>query len=85
MEFIKPENADQILIPVELGGKQGRLVVEVAHRNAGATIYWHVDETFIGSTKGIHLQELNPSIGKHLITLVDEAGNTLEKKIEIVK
>ena len=85
MEFISPESADQVLIPTELGGAKGRLVVKVAHNDPGAIIYWHLDDLFLSETKGNHSLELNPSLGKHIITLVDESGNTTQIKIEVIK
>lgn len=84
MELISPENADQILIPIDLEGNLGRLVVKVAHRDPAATIYWHLDEEYIGESSGIHSKELNPSEGKHILTLMDEDGNQLSKQFKVV-
>ena len=85
MELISPENAEQILIPVELDGTLGKLAVEVAHRNVNAIIYWNLDDEFLGTTEGIHQKELSPSSGNHVLTLVDSEGNTLVKEFEVVE
>ena len=48
------------------------------------TVYWHMDNEYMGETREIHYMEFNPSVGKHRITLVDEAGETVTRMFEIV-
>lgn len=84
MELIYPKSNDRIFVPIELNGKRGKVVFEIAHHNPDATVYWHLDGEFIGSTCDNHQQEIAPDEGKHLITFVDEEGNTLSKQFEIV-
>lgn len=84
MDLIYPKPNARIFIPHELDGKAGSTIFELAHRNAAATVYWHVDGEFIGTTKKVHHMALNPSQGKHVLTLVDEAGETLERQFEII-
>lgn len=85
MELISPEQADKIVIPIELGGNKGRLVIEVAHRNPGSVIYWHVNEQYYGESEGIHSKEMDLPAGKHVLTLVDSEGNTLLNRFEVVE
>ena len=85
MEFIYPKRSMKIYVPVELDGKTGKTIFEVAHRSADAVIYWHLDEDYLGSTKGIHQMALSPDAGKHLITLVDQQGERLELYFEIMQ
>jgi penicillin-binding protein 1C len=84
MEFIYPKRAMQIYVPVELDGKTGKTIFEVAHRNTELLIYWHLDDDFLGTTRHFHQMALSPSPGKHLITLVDENGERLELYFEIL-
>jgi penicillin-binding protein 1C len=84
MDLIYPKFNSKIFIPVELDGKPGSAIFELAHRSATATVYWHLDGEFIGSTKKIHHMPLNPTQGKHMLTLVDETGETLERQFEII-
>lgn len=85
MEFIYPKHSTEIYVPVELDGKTGKTVFEVAHRSTDAVIYWHLDEDYLGSTKGIHQMALSPEPGKHVITLVDQQGERLELHFEILQ
>jgi penicillin-binding protein 1C len=84
MEFIYPSDAVKIFIPKGLDGTPGQAVFEVAHRNVQATIFWHIDNEYIGSTKGMHQMPLAPTEGIHYITIVDDEGRTLTKKFEVV-
>lgn len=85
MELIYPRQFSRIFIPVEQGGKPGRVVFEAAHRNPSATIFWHLDDTYAGSTSYIHQMGLQPGPGVHTLTLVDEEGNELRQAFEIVR
>ena len=85
MEFIYPKHSTQIYVPLELDGKTGKTVFEVAHRSTDALIYWHLDEDYLGSTKGIHQMALSPEPGKHVVTLVDQNGERLELHFEILQ
>ncbi len=84
MEIIYPKQLSKIYVPVELDGTVGKTVFQVAHRKANSLIYWHLDGTYIGSTQGIHQMGLNPDEGVHILTLVDENGESIVQKFEIV-
>ena len=84
MELIYPKEVAKIFVPIDLDGKPERTIFKAVHKRKDATIYWHIDEEFIGKTVGIHHQELHPPIGKHILTLVDEKGNRLEQRFEII-
>lgn len=85
MELIYPHENIIIYVPVKLDGTRSEVVFEAAHRRSSATIFWHLDNTFIAQTKNIHQIGLNPDEGKHLLTLVDENGETIYKSFEVVK
>lgn len=84
MEMIYPKKSNRIFIPVELDGQTGKCIFEVAHRQAGTRIHWHLDEVFIGTTTEFHQMALSPPPGKHQLILVDDAGERLEQGFEIV-
>jgi penicillin-binding protein 1C len=84
MELIYPTEILKIFIPREIDGAPGKTVFEIAHRNADAIIYWHIDNHYVGSTKGIHQISLAPETGRHLLTVVDNNGKTLTRWFEVV-
>lgn len=84
MQLIYPRQLTRIFVPVDLDGQLQRTIFSVAHRRPNTTIYWHLDQEYLGATQTFHQMELQPRPGKHLLTLVDEEGNRLEQWFEIV-
>lgn len=77
MEFIYPTNGIKIFIPRDQTGELTRVITEVAHRNPSKKIFWHLDETYIGTTQFIHQLEMLAGPGNHILTVVDEDGNAI--------
>ncbi|MBP6066235.1 penicillin-binding protein 1C [Bacteroides sp.] len=77
MQFIYPPANARIRMPKQLDGTAGQLTVELVHTHPHATIYWHLDDTYLMQTADFHNVSLLPTRGKHSLTAVDEAGNTL--------
>ncbi len=84
MDMIYPKTDSRIFIPRDLDGLPGSTVFQAAHRSPGATIYWHLDGQFIGSTTSPHRFTLSPGEGAHQLTLVDERGETLGKAFRVI-
>ncbi|WP_461631494.1 penicillin-binding protein 1C [Labilibaculum euxinus] len=84
MELIYPKGNDQIFVPIGLDGIRGKVVFEMAHHDPEAEVFWHLDGDFIGTTILLHQMELSPDEGGHLLSLVDNHGNTLYKKFTVV-
>jgi penicillin-binding protein 1C len=84
MQIIRPDKPGKIFLPRETDGSLQATVFEVAHQDAGATIFWYLDETFAGQTSTFHTLSLQPAPGKHILTLLDGEGNLLRVPFEIV-
>ena len=76
MEFIYPQPGTTLYLPRQLSGQVEGVVFRVAHHNADATLWWHLDQTYVGETRFIHELRLAPATGKHTLTVVDNEGNT---------
>ena len=85
MTLLYPEPGSRIYVPLELDGTRGRTVFEAAHRKAQTTIYWHLDDQYLGETKGIHQLALIASPGEHTVTLVDEDGEFLQQNFTVLQ
>lgn len=77
MQFIYPYPNAVIKLPKQLDGTAGKAVFELAHRNPGTKVFWHLENEFLGETSDIHKMEFAPGKGVHVVTVVDESGNTL--------
>ena len=84
MDMIYPKPNAKIYVPVELSGKQGRTVFEVAHTNPNATVFWDLDGIYLGTTTQFHQMGLNPDKGFHRLTVTDEKGETLTIPFEVL-
>jgi penicillin-binding protein 1C len=85
IEIIYPQPGAKIYVPFEVSGEKGKTIFTAAHRRAGAKIYWSLDDNFAGTTQNFHQIALNPSPGKHTITLVDENGISVSRQFEILE
>jgi penicillin-binding protein 1C len=85
IEIIYPQPDAKIYVPLEIDGERGKTVFTAAHRRAGAKIFWSIDDEFVGSTQNFHQLGLNPSPGKHILTLVDENGISVSREFEILE
>ncbi|MDR1814661.1 MAG: penicillin-binding protein 1C [Tannerella sp.] len=82
MAFIYPQNGNaRVYLPRQLDGSEGGVTFELAHSNAKATVFWHLDENYLGSTLDFHKLTVSPPKGKHTITVIDNDGNTLSTAI----
>ncbi|TCD26349.1 penicillin-binding protein 1C [Pedobacter psychrodurus] len=84
MEVIYPKNNAIVYIPLELDGTRGKIVINAAHRNPSAKIYWHIDNEYISTTTNFHQLAINPPPGKHTLTLVDENGERLVQTFTVL-
>ena len=66
-------------------GQKGQVIFQAANRQAGATIFWHLDENYLGSTKDIHQMAAIPSPGNHKLLIIDELGNSSTRYFKVVE
>lgn len=84
MDLIYPKPNASIYLPLQLDGGSSATVFQATHRNSSAVIYWHVDGLFVGSTHKVHQLTLTPRYGHHLLTLVDDSGESLQRSFKVI-
>ncbi|MCK5856208.1 MAG: penicillin-binding protein 1C [Bacteroidales bacterium] len=84
MEMIYPKSGAKVFIPMEHSGKRGAVVFELAHKQSGIKVYWHLDSKYLNQTQGEHQISLSPSKGRHQLTLVDENGESISLWFQVV-
>jgi len=84
MELIYPKDGAKIYIPLEADGSRGRMICTAAHRQPGIKIFWHLDDRYLGETLDYHQFALNPSAGRHKLTLVDANGARLQIGFDVL-
>lgn len=75
MHMIYPTNGCVVSLPAQSDGTVAALNCSVAHTDPAAEIFWHLDNTYLGSTKDIHQMSVQLSTGVHRITVIDSCGH----------
>lgn len=78
MELIYPKSDSEIYVPKNFNEEYEKVIFEARHIKAQTTVFWHLDDELIGTTKNIHQLEYHPKIGSHNLKLVDERGSEIE-------
>lgn len=84
IELIYPRQFSKVYIPLEQDGNQGFAIFEAAHQHKNVTLYWHLNDTYLGLTKDTHQMRIQSIKGIHMLTLVDDLGNEIEQQFEII-
>lgn len=83
IEQIYPEHNAVLYLPKGFSGKQEKFIFKAAHARREATIYWHMDDTYLGETTDDHQLACTVPSGKHLLTLIDNWGNQRKIMFEV--
>lgn len=84
-DIIYPDSGLAVYIPEDFGGARGQLVLEAVHRDSQATLHWHVDERYAGSTRDFHQLKLDLPPGEHRLTVVDESGQRQTRRFTVLE
>jgi len=84
MEFIYPSPGARIFIPRDQTGSLTRVIPEIIHRKPGKKIFWHLDDKYLLTTTHFHQAEIYAGPGDHVLTAVDEDGNTVSCRFEVI-
>lgn len=75
ISIISPEHGTSVVIPRNFDGKAGSIVMKAVCRMSEATLFWHLDDDYLGQTTNVHQMAASPQKGQHKLTLVDNRGN----------
>jgi penicillin-binding protein 1C len=83
--FIYPRPGTRIFVPRGADGKKKKVVFEVSLQNPHTTLYWNLDNRYLGATKDKHRFAFIPLPGRHLLTVVDQNGNSRKMWFTVVE
>ncbi|HTE41430.1 MAG TPA: penicillin-binding protein 1C [Steroidobacteraceae bacterium] len=84
MDFLYPNADTRVYIPLDFGAQRGRVVFEAVHRDTEATLHWHIDRNYMGDTHTFHQLALDLSPGTHIVTIVDQTGESKSRRFEVL-
>jgi penicillin-binding protein 1C len=77
VEIIYPQEGMSVAAPVALDARSQGVVLSAAHSDPDATLYWHLDGTYLGmTTHGEHKLSIVPTPGTHTLTVLDANGHS---------
>ncbi len=85
MDFIYPKTNSKIYLTKNFQSKVQPVILKVAHSNKEAKLFWYVDNVYKGETQTFHEMQIEANTGFHYITVVDEFGNEINRKVEFVR
>ena len=84
MDFIYPKTNSKIYLTRDFNSIVQPVIFKVACANKEAKLFWYIDKEFKGTTQTFHEMQIVANSGFHYITVVDESGNEISRKVEIV-
>jgi penicillin-binding protein 1C len=82
MDFIYPKANTKIILTKDFESKLQPAIIKVAHSNSDAELFWYLDDKYVGNTKTFHEKPIFATTGFHVITVVDEFGNEIRRKVQ---
>ncbi len=84
IDLIYPFYGADIYIPNETAGVRGQVILKATHRNPNSTLYWHLNDVYLGQTTGNHELPISPEPGIYTLTLVDDNGEIMTRKVKFL-
>ena len=81
MAFVYPKSDAKVTIPIGIKGDRQQVIFEIAHRNPQKTIFWSLNDTFIGMTRLNHQMPIDVEKGSYTLRCVDEDGVELYRRL----
>lgn len=85
MDFIYPKTNSKIYLAKDFNSNVQPVIVKVAHSNREAKLFWYVDNEYKGTTQTFHEMQITAETGIHYITVADEFGNEIKRRVEIIR
>ncbi len=82
MRFIYPADGNVVSLPRQADGTVAALNCSVAHNDPSTELFWHLDNSYLGSTRDIHQMAVPLNSGVHRITVIDSRG--YEQTVSVV-
>lgn len=83
--ILYPEHQAVLYLPKGFSGEREKVVMRATHARSDATLYWHLDDVYLGETRQIHQMACLIEPGNRILTLLDEDGNRRSILFEVRK
>lgn len=76
LDFIYPQHQTTLIVPKSFKGEFEKVILEATHRDKDATLYWHLDDGYLGETTGKHELKVDMPAGEHILKIMDRRGQS---------
>ena len=77
LEILYPTAHSTLFLPKLFANRENNFVFRATHSDQSATLYWHLDKQYLGSTTFLgHSVSCKAERGEHRLTIVDDKGNS---------
>ena len=83
MAFVYPKSDAKVTIPIGIRGDRQQVIFEIAHRNPQKTIFWTLNDHFLGQTRLNHQMPIDVEKGTYDLRCVDEDGVELYRRVVV--
>ena len=83
LDIIYPDFDAILYLPRGFSGEHEKFVFRAVHTRNDATLYWHLNDTYLGETTTIHQISCAIGAGKHTLIIVDGSGNRRSVSFEV--
>lgn len=73
-----------IYLPIDVHGEKQKTLAKAIHRDEAASLHWHLDGKYLGTTETFHSMPINADQGSHTLVIVDDLGNKVSSRFEVV-
>lgn len=84
IDIVYPQQYTNVFIPRNLDGSMSSLLFEVSHRYPQTLVFWYLDGKFIGQTQHKHQLPVVAPMGKHILTVQDEFGESRQIEFNVL-
>ena len=85
LSVLYPKNESRIVATRTETGEYSKGVLEAIHRDSETTLFWHLNELYLGESTHIHQKEIELIPGNYVLQVIDELGNIEKVEFEVVK
>lgn len=82
--LVYPKPNAKIYLPKVDSITQSSMVVKASSTENSDQLFWTLDDTFIGSTIEDHKFAIQPKLGKHVLSVVNQKGKKVNVEFEVV-
>lgn len=84
LAFLYPNNATALAAPLSLSGDQNQFLFHAVHSDREESVFWFLDDAYVGVTVYPHQIKLIPPAGRHKLSIMNKAGSKVNVDIVVM-